>query len=354
MNLETLLSAVYFMAGTGLMLGLIIALANKFFAVTEDPRVGQTEDLLPGANCGGCGYAGCSAFAKALVAGGIEPSVCPVNSAETCAAISKLLGLELTFSEPHVALIRCCGDNIESPEKALYNGVSDCNSAVLVAGATKSCQHGCLGMASCSRACPFNAIEINENGIAVVHPDICVGCGKCVETCPRNLIAMVPKAAPVHILCHSPEKAPVQRKSCTKGCIGCRKCIKEAGDDNIRMQGFLAVIDYTKKQPMSVIDVCPVNCIRPTLGLEYKPEPKPATPAKEVKTLPCHTKLGIDGSADKDAIKKAFSGKVAEAKAKDPENKEAITELTKAYKAAVALAERNSQSKTESSEVNNA
>lgn len=348
---ETLITAVLFMAGVGLTLGLIIALANKFFAVYEDPRVGETEDLLPGANCGGCGFAGCSAFAKALVAGEAEPSQCPVNSSEASAAISKALGLELSFSEPHVALIRCCGDNVHSPEKALYNGINDCNSAVLVAGATKSCQHGCLGLASCARACPFNAIEINEFGIAVVHPELCVGCGKCVEICPRNLIILVPKSAKVHILCNSPEKAPIQRNACTKGCIGCRKCLKEAGDDSIHMKGFLAVIDYDKQQPMSIIDVCPVNCIRPTLGLEYTPKPKPTS--KAVKTLPCHTKLGIEGTIDKTTIKQAFTQKIASTKADNPENKEEIVELTKAFKTANILADKFGAKAPATSEVNN-
>jgi Na+-translocating ferredoxin:NAD+ oxidoreductase RNF subunit RnfB len=352
MKIATLLTAVGFMAGTGLTLGLIIALANKFFAIEEDPRVEKTEDLLPGANCGGCGYAGCAAFAKALVAGGVEPGQCPVNSEEANSEISQLLGLELSFSEPHVALIKCCGDNVESPEKALYNGVNDCKSAVLVAGATKSCQHGCLGLASCSRACPFNAIEINDKGIALVHPDICVGCGKCVETCPRNLIELIPKSAEVHILCNSPEKAPLQRKSCTKGCIGCRKCIKEAGDDSVHMQGFLAVLDYKKKPPMSIIDVCPVKCIQPTLGVDYVPPPKKTAPS--VKTLPCHTKLGIEGTVDKSMIKKAFAQKVAAVKAEAPIDKDALTDLTKAFKAANALADKFGGEKPTPSEVNNA
>ncbi len=264
-------SAIIFMALTGMSLGLIIALANKFLAVEVDPRIEEVDEMLPAANCGGCGYAGCAAFAKAIVNDGVDPAKCPVCSEEEATAIAKFMGITLDFDDPHVAVVKCCGDNVHSPERAIYNGVADCNSAILVAGATKSCQHGCLGMASCARVCPFNAIEIDEERlIAIVHPELCVGCGKCIDTCPRKLIEMVPKKAPIHILCNSPEKAPVQRKGCAKGCIGCRKCAKLA-PENISMDGFLAKVDYKNfPENPELIDVCPVKCIKPSLGLELE------------------------------------------------------------------------------------
>jgi electron transport complex protein RnfB len=342
------------MACIGATLGLAIALANKFFAIEVDARIEEVEEMLPSANCGGCGYAGCAAFAKAVVEEQVEPAKCPVCSSEEAEAIASFMGMTVELDEPYVALVKCCGDNVHSPERALYNGVTDCNAAVLVAGATKSCQHGCLGMASCARVCPFNAIEIDEElMIAKVHPELCVGCGKCVDTCPRNLIEMVPKASPVQILCNSPEKAPVQRKSCAKGCIGCRKCAK-VDPESIKMNGFLATMDYKNySTEMSIIDVCPVNCIHPTLGTTYTPEPKPAAAeggeVKAPKKLHCHKTLEIEPTATEAEVKKAFAQKMANLTAGKiaalPEGEQAaaqeeVEKIKKAYKPAMALAKK--------------
>jgi len=349
-----MINSLIFMACIGLILGLAIALANKFFSIEVDSRIEEVEEMLPSANCGGCGYAGCAAFAKAVVEDQVEPAKCPVCSTEEAEAIASFMGMTMEFDEPYVALVKCCGDNVHSPERALYNGVTDCNSAILVAGATKSCQHGCLGMASCARVCPFNAIEIDEElMIAKVHPELCVGCGKCVDTCPRKLIEMIPKASPVQILCNSPEKAPVQRKSCSKGCIGCRKCAK-LDPDSIKMNGFLATMDYTNySKEMDIIDVCPVKCIHPTLGTTYTPQPKP-TPVddgapKAPKKLHCHQHLGIEPTATEAEVKKAFALKMASLTAAKiallPETEqeaaqEEAEKIKKAYKPAMALAKK--------------
>lgn len=349
--MSTFISSLLFMAVVSLGLGLLIALISRFFGVQADPRVSEVEEMLPAANCGGCGFAGCAAFAKAVVDGEAEPSQCPVNSADMSAKIAKFLGRELVFSEPHVALVKCCGDNVNSPERALYNGINDCNAAVLVAGATKACQYGCLGMASCSRACPFNAIEINEFNIAIVHPDLCVGCGKCLEVCPRDLISMVPKSAPVHVLCNSPERAPIQRAACKKGCIGCRKCV-DASDGKIQMVGHLATIDYENfPEDPALSEVCPVNCIKPSVGLEYIPLEKPkAEKKKPAPLLPCHTALEITPQDDEATVKKAFAVKMGAAKkaqsaaagdeAAEAKANEQINKLQIAYKAALALARK--------------
>ncbi len=346
-----MLPSVIFMASIGAILGLTIALASKFFAVEVDPRIEEVEDMLPSANCGGCGFAGCTAFAKAVVHDQVDPAKCPVCSKDEAEAIASFMGMTMEFDEPFVALVKCCGDNVHSPERARYNGVSDCNSAILVAGATKSCQHGCLGMASCARVCPFNAIEIDEELlIAKVHPELCVGCGKCIDSCPRNLIEMIPKAAPVQILCNSPEKAPIQKKSCAKGCIGCRKCVKQ-DPEHVSMKGFLATIDYKNySTDMSIIDVCPVNCIHPTLGTTYTPEPpKPSAP-KEAKTLPCHKVLEVLGNATEAEVKKAFALKMADLKPSkiaemdevaQVEAKALAEQVTKAYKTCMILAKKN-------------
>lgn len=246
-----------------LALGVVIGLAAKLFAVEVDPRIEETEELLPGANCGGCGSAGCADFAKAVVAGEAKPEQCPVCSPENVSAIAQLLGLSAGSGEKSVAVVFCGGDNSEARKAVNYNGIKDCKSAMLVASGDKGCDYGCLGFASCSRACPFGAIEM-KNGLAVVHPDICVGCGKCVETCPRDLIKMVPEKAPVHIFCHSPEKGAAKKKVCSVSCIGCRKCVKAAEEGQMEITGFMVGVNYDNYPGIDIIEKakCPTGCLR--------------------------------------------------------------------------------------------
>jgi len=198
---------------------------------------------LAAANCGGCGKAGCADFAKSVVTGENPPSKCPVASQEQVAAIAKALGIEVGDSVKKVAVVFCGGDHNQEKVQTLYNGVSDCVSASLIAGGPKGCAYGCLGMGSCARACPFNAIEM-VNGLAVVHPELCVGCGACVDTCPRNLIKLVPQTAKVHIYCSSPEKGAAKMKVCSVPCIGCRKCVKGGEEGQFNVDGFKVSVNY--------------------------------------------------------------------------------------------------------------
>ena len=183
------LYSVLLMAGIGVLLGVLIGIAGKFFMVNEDPRIAELVDLLPGANCGGCGKAGCSDFAKAVVKGELTPNSCPVASSEMVKKMSELLGVDASTEEKQIAIVRCGGDLSSAKRLELYNGINDCAAAALIAGGPKGCSYGCLGFASCARACPFNAIEM-VNGLAIVHENLCVGCGKCLDVCPRNLIVL--------------------------------------------------------------------------------------------------------------------------------------------------------------------
>jgi len=261
--MSTAILAMVSVAVICLVLGIVIGVVGKIFAVETNPLIETTEELLPGANCGGCGFAGCSDFAKALVAKETQPSKCPVCSPEDLEAISQNLGIEADSSEKMVAVVLCGGDNKNTTNTIQYNGVLDCKSAAAVAGGYKGCTYGCLGLASCARACPFGAIEM-KNGLAIVHAELCVGCGKCVETCPRNLIKMIPAKAEVHVFCSSPEKGAVKKKVCSVSCIGCRKCVKAAEEGQISMNGFVAVVNYDNYPSPEIIDVaaCPTNCIR--------------------------------------------------------------------------------------------
>jgi RnfABCDGE-type electron transport complex B subunit len=258
-----ILAALIFAAVLGALLALIIGVAAKAFAVETDPRIETVTDMLPGANCGGCGFAGCADFAKAIVENGNAPTQCPVASADDAARIAEYLGIKAEEKEKVVAVIKCSGTaavTVRSP----YNGVGDCRSAVVVAGGAKGCDYGCIGFASCARACPFDAIEIRD-GLAVVHPDLCVGCGKCVDTCPKNLIELVPATVDVHIYCNSPEKGALKRKVCKTACIGCRKCAKAAdSEDQINIKGFLLEVNYDNPPLPDLVEKtgCPTTALR--------------------------------------------------------------------------------------------
>ena len=260
--MSTAILAIICLAILGLILGGIIGFVAKTFAVDVDPKIEETEELLPGANCGGCGFAGCSDFAKAVVEGSAEPGGCPVCSSDAVSKIANLLGLSSGDSEKKVAVVLCGGDNSDAKKTVQYNGIKDCKAASIVAGGDKGCDYGCLGFASCARACPFNAIEM-KNGLAVVHPELCVGCGKCVATCPRNLIKMLPAKAEVHVYCSSPEKGAAKKKVCNVPCIGCRKCVKVAGEDEMVVNGFLISVNYDKLPSKDIIEAakCPTGCL---------------------------------------------------------------------------------------------
>jgi len=258
-----ILVSLLFAALLGAILALVIGVAAKAFAVESDPRIETVTDMLPGANCGGCGYAGCADFAKAIVEGAVPPNDCPVASAEDAVRVADYLGITAEEKEKMIAVVKCSGgisDTVRSP----YNGVEDCRSAVLVAGGSKGCDYGCIGFASCARACPFDAIEIRD-GLAVVHPDLCVGCGKCVDVCPKDLIVLTPAAVDVHVYCNSPEKGAAKRKVCKTACIGCRKCVKAAdSEDQMLIDGFLIATNYDNPPLPDLVEkaACPTTALR--------------------------------------------------------------------------------------------
>lgn len=247
----------------GLVLGAVIGVVAKMFAVEVDERIERVGELLPGANCGGCGFAGCADFAKGVVTGAALPDQCPVCSPEDIANIAGYLGIVPEEKEKMVALVRCSGDYSHTV-RSLYNGVRDCRSAVLVAGGAKGCEHGCLGFGSCADACPFGAIEIRD-ALAIVHPELCVGCENCVAVCPKNLIVMVPAAVDVHVYCNSPEKGAAKRQVCKTACIACRKCVKASGEqDHMLVDGFLVKTNYANPPPPELVEAsaCPTTALR--------------------------------------------------------------------------------------------
>jgi electron transport complex protein RnfB len=238
----------------GLVCGVALAIIARRFAVKEDDRVVAVEQALPGVNSGGCGYAGCAGYAKAIIAEGAPINKCGPGGPAVVAAIAALTGQDAAPPEPVMAFIKCGGDRGVAKRRSQYNGVTDCAVANIVAGGWKECQYGCLGFGSCARVCNYGAIAI-RNGLAIVDPKLCVGCGM--------FIAMVPVAHKIHVCCSSPEKGAVVRKICSKGCIGCGICVKLEGGVSMEMAGALARVDYAKPPVANegVVDKCPVKCI---------------------------------------------------------------------------------------------
>jgi len=256
------MTAVIILSVTGIALALAIGLVVKFFGVEQDPRVEQIGELMPGANCGGCGFAGCGDYVQAMVAGKAKPGLCPSMTKDAIAEASKILGVDAETAMPKVAVVCCSGDDDHASRMAFYNGVNDCQNATLVAGGGKGCVYGCLGLGACARACPFGAIEISPKHIAIVHPSLCKGCGKCASACPRHIIKLVPRTAKIHVFCSSPESGKIKKPFCSAACIGCRKCAKTAEEGQISINGFLASVNYGNPPAEAVADACPTHCLR--------------------------------------------------------------------------------------------
>lgn len=257
-----MLAAILCLGGIGLVAAVALGFAAKKFAVEVDPRELAIMEVLPNANCGACGFPGCGGFAKALVAGEAEPNQCPPGGAEAAAKVANILGVEVAFTEPEVAVVMCQGDNARAQNRYRYLGLADCVAAQKLAGGPKICPGGCLGLGTCVRACPFGAIEITSAGLAVISREKCTGCRKCVASCPRQVIHMAPLKTSVHVLCNSHDKGAQVRKYCQVGCIGCHICQKTV-PEAYRIENFLAKVNYeAAAEAAAAVEKCPTHCIR--------------------------------------------------------------------------------------------
>lgn len=232
----------------GVVLGAGLAYASKVFAVKKDPKIEAVREALPGANCGACGLPGCDSAAEAMASGKIEANACPVGGAEVATQIASILGVEVDAGQRLVALVNCCGDNEKSIKKYDYYGVKDCQQAAMTMGGDKACIYGCLGYGSCVGACKFDAIFVNEKGLAEVIPDKCTACGACITICPKDVIRLVPDSKSVHVMCNSHDRGKAVINVCKVGCIACGICVKNCPHDAIKIEEGtnLPTIDYDK------------------------------------------------------------------------------------------------------------
>lgn len=256
----TILPAIIVLVFLSLLAALILSYASKKFKVELDPRVAEILEKLPGANCGGCGFAGCGAFAESTV-NGVE-GVCPVTDEKTKILIAKILGKSFSATEKTVARVFCSGTNTNAKNNKTYEGINNCNSAKALGGSSKACSYACYGLGTCVDVCMFNAINIID-GVAVIDKNKCTSCGMCVEACPQKVIRLVPVSKPVSIPCSTQSKGAVSKKNCDATCIACTKCVKECPSQAISIVNSHAIIDYVKcTDCKKCISVCPVKIIR--------------------------------------------------------------------------------------------
>lgn len=263
----SLIWTVVILTCLGLLLAVLLYLLAKKFKVDEDPRIDDVEKTMPGANCGGCGFAGCRAFAEAAVkADTLDGVFCPVGGNDVMKKVAAILGREVKDKAPMVAVVRCNGTCEFRPKTNVYDGVSSCKvKAALYAGDT-ACAYGCLGCGDCVSACEFGALSMDPvTGLPVVDESKCTSCGACVKACPKNLIelrAKGPRGMRVYVSCMNHDKGPVAKKACAASCIGCGLCVKTCTHNAISLTDNLAYIDFEKcKLCRECEAVCPTGAI---------------------------------------------------------------------------------------------
>lgn len=281
--MDILTVSIISLAAIGAIAAVILYFIAQRFKVEEDPRIDEVESVLPGANCGGCGKAGCRNFAESCVkATSLDGLLCPVGGSAVMQKVAGILGMEAAEATPRVAVVRCNGTCENRPRTSLYEGACSCAIANSLYMGETGCAYGCLGCGDCVAACKFGAISIDETtGIPVVDIDKCTACGACVKACPRHIIELRKKGLKgrgVYVSCVNKDKRAVARKACSAACIGCSKCAKECKFDAITIADNLSYIDSDKcKMCRKCVEVCPTHAIH---AVNFPPK-KPAEPATE-------------------------------------------------------------------------
>ena len=266
------------LAGLGIVFGVALAIVASRFVVKVDPKVEQVRETLPGANCGACGFAGCMGYAEAVVGNpDVAVSLCAPGKSAVAEKIAVITGKKAEKVDPKIARVFCQGGTSLSQRKFIYTGVQDCTAAVLAAGGDKSCEYGCLGYATCMRACPFDAITMSADNLPIINPEKCTACGKCVAACPKQVIELAKASKAVVISCHSRDKGVDVKKKCQVGCIACGICVRTCPVDAIKIDNNLARIDHEKCIVCGLcVKKCPTSAIKDYISVRPKAHIDPA------------------------------------------------------------------------------
>ncbi len=270
----------------GVVFGVTLAAVARRFQVPTNPVVERVRAYLPSANCGACGFAGCQAYAEAVVERSeVSPSLCIPGRGAVAEAIAKIAGKEPGTVADRVVVMRCHGTSAFARDESRYVGLDTCAAASLVFGGPKACKNGCLGMADCVRACPFDALYMSPDGIAAVNYDKCTGCGICVPVCPKELFQLYPRNRRVELSCVAKDKQSVVRSTCMVGCTLCRKCVSKCPAEAIEWDGRTIIIHhdiclaYGPSCQEACVDICPSTILH---RIGQRPRPEPIEPPVEV------------------------------------------------------------------------
>lgn len=256
-----ILIPILIVAGIGLLAGVILAVASVVMAVPKDEKAEAVLEVLPGANCGACGFSGCSGYAAALSKGEAKVGLCSPGGEECAKACAEVLGVSEVAVEKKTALVHCMGSYDMTSDKMNYDGIQSCSASTFLAGGITSCRFGCMGMGDCAVACPYGAISVC-NGMASVDPAKCRGCSQCVAACPKGLISFVPLKKQAVVRCSNCDKGAQTMKVCKIGCIGCGKCMKACEYGAVKVQNFCAQVDPAKCIGCGkCVEVCPRHII---------------------------------------------------------------------------------------------
>jgi Na+-translocating ferredoxin:NAD+ oxidoreductase RNF subunit RnfB len=302
-----MIEAVLTLSGIGLIASLGLGLAARKFAVRQNPMIERVEQVLPGINCGACGMASCNAYAKAVVDEGAPVNACIPGGEKTAQLVAEIIGVEVSQAESYVAVLLCKGGKREARSKFEYQGLHDCKAAMIIAGGDKSCRYGCLGLGTCERVCPFDAIVVDANGLPVVDLEKCTGCGICVRNCPKAVLLLAPRGMAVHVRCHSHDKAGQVKRVCSVGCIGCGACVRICPYEALSLEDGLAIMNYGRcRQCGLCVDQCPTQNITSLIE---------GPPKAEIHPSRCVGRAACEAACPVNAI----SGKPGETHVVDPD-----------------------------------